>query len=154
MLADFYHPRRWNRCIQKFHVIWSPALMCRWEMIHGGTCRPSSAVLLRVSQLGGKTMSKLFPWDFIKTRTELPASFPELLGFNSVKYKHGGHIFHFLNRLYIWCKKSHLFGVQLHQSCPYVSAMSASKMLVPHVQRSEIALHAQAFPAFVYVTSR
>lgn len=153
MLADFYHLRRWNWCIQNFHVIWSPALICTWEMIYGGTCRPGSAVLFRVSQLGGKTTSKLFSWDFRKARIKLPASFPELLGFNSVKTKHGGHIFHFLNRLHIWCKKSHLFGVQLHQSCPYVSATSAYKMLVPHVQQSENALHTQAFPTFWYVTT-
>lgn len=109
MLPDFYHPRRWNRCIPKFCVIWSHALMCTGEMIHSGTCRPGSAVLLRVSQLGWNTMSKLFPWHFVKARIELPASFPEPLTFNSVKHKHGGHIFHFLNGLYIWCKKPHLF---------------------------------------------
>lgn len=134
MLADFYHPRRWKRCIQNFHVIWSPVPMCSWAMIHGGTCRPGSAVLLRVSQVGGKTTSQLLSWVFIKARIEFLASFPQLLGFHSAKNKRVGDIFHFLNRLYIWCKKSLLFGVQFHQSCPYVSATSAYKMLVPHVR--------------------
>lgn len=129
MLADFYHPRRWKHCIQNFHVFWSPAPMCSWAMIHGGTCRPGSAVLLRVSQVGGKTTSQLLSWGFIKAKIEFLASFPQLLGFYSAKNKRGGDIFHFLNRLYIWCKKVPLVWCAVASKLPlclrYVSIQNA-----------------------------
>lgn len=145
MLADFYHPRRWKRCIQNFHVIWSPALMCSWAMIHGGTCWPGSAVLLRVSQVGGKTTSQLLSWVFIKARIEFLASFPQLLGFYSAK-----------TNVVVTYSTSWIDYISDAESpsCLVCSCIKAALMspLRQHTKcwchMSEIALHTQAFPAF------